>query len=344
MNDQIFASIQEHIDFVYTSFDRVLLRGYLPNLFVEGSVIKLLRNLGFQNHSNGVIKLLTDQLNSHIQKQAERLGVKIHWWGASEKKNYHSKIDLVEKHYQSELQQINLQDRVLCIIKSIESAGTFANKEVKTKEGKPFTKMYSCQKFVSHYYIYIQDKELGLCYLKISSYLPFVCEFYMNGHNYLKQQFDKKGVKYQMHDNSFISVSDLPLLETLVKEFQPSIALNRIDYWMDLFFRFDKGQKSTRSKLLTHTWYTYQTEISTNIILKSKKFAKSLFQRILQKHHTIGLPDRLTEIFGLSKAVPGSKTVQHTYNIQACIKHWLEKNSVKAYNKGDCLLRIELFS
>ncbi len=45
---------------------------------------------------------------------------------------------------------------------------------VKTKTGELFPKMYSCFKFVSHYYIYIHDRELGLCYLKISGYLPFM--------------------------------------------------------------------------------------------------------------------------------------------------------------------------
>ena len=67
----------------------------------------------------------------------------------------------------------------------------------------------------------------------------------------------------------------------------------------------------------------------------------SYFQRILHKHHTIGLPDRLTKIFGLSRRVDNSKTTQRTYSVQACIKHWLEKNSIKCYNKGGCLLRVE---
>jgi hypothetical protein len=41
--------------------------------------------------------------------------------------------------------------------------------------------------------------------------MPFVSEFYMNGHNYLMQQFDLYQTEYKMHDNSFIAVSDLDL-------------------------------------------------------------------------------------------------------------------------------------
>lgn len=341
MSHNFTDSLKDHIRFFYTSFDRVVLRGYLPNLFVEGSIIVLLRNLGFKCYSNGVLKSLTDQLNSHIKKIADNYGISIHWWGELEKGKYHSKLDFVESQYSSILEKGSNKSRLICIIKSLENTRTFANKEVKTKEGKTFTKMFSCNKFVSHYYIYIYDQVLGLCYLKISSYLPFVSEFYLNGHNYLRQQFDLNGIAYKMSDNSFTEVSDLQTMESLIKEFQPSIALNRVDYWMDIFFRFDKGSKSTRSKLLTHKWFTYQTEISTNIIFKSAKFANSFFQRVLQKHHTIGLPDRLTEIFGLSKSVHHSKSTQHVYHVQACIKHWLEKNSIKCYNKSGCLLRIE---
>lgn len=341
MLQSILEKLESHINFSYSCFDRVVLRGYLPKLWVEGSVILLLRNLGFKKHSNGVLKTLTDQLNTHIKKTAEKLNIKIHWWGKEEKEKYHSKINLVQDLYNKEINKTRKTDKVICIIKSLENTRTFANKEIKTKAGKLFTKMYSCFKFVSHYYIYIHDKDLGLCYLKISSYMPFVSEFYFNGHNYLKQQFDIYEVDYKTKDNSFVKVSDTSFLKTLVESFKPSIALDRISYWMDTFFRFDKGNRSTRSKLLTHNWFTYQTEISSNIIFKSAKFANSFFQRVLQKHHTIGYPDRLAKIFGLSKPVNNSKSTQNKYSVQACIKHWLEKNSIKCYNKSGCLLRVE---
>ncbi len=216
-------------------------------------------------------------------------------------KKYHSKIDFVEEHYSTELRQANRKSKVVCIIKAVENTRTFANKEFKTQQGKMFTKMYSCCKFVSQYYVYIKDEELGLCSLKISSYLPFPCEFSMNGHNYLRQHFDIQGMHYKMKDNSFVEESDVGALESLVKDFQPSLALKRIDYWMQKLFRFDKGNKSTRSKLLTHQWFTYQTEVSFNVIFKSAKFLNSYFHRILHKHLTIPINrDRLTGIFGLS--------------------------------------------
>ena len=335
------SNLKKHISFEYTSFDRVVLRGYAQCLFVVGSVINMLRNLGFNNHSDGVMRILTDKLNSHIKKTAEKIGVKIHWWGEQEKKQYHSKIDLIQHQYSSELSKKNKKSKVIAIIKAVENIRTFSNRNIKTKKGKTFTKMYSVNKFVSQYYIYIDDEKLGLCYLKISSYIPFVSEFYFNGHNYLEKQFDLAGKQYTKKDNSFTKVSDLEMLNDLVKNFKPSVVLDRIKHWMDIFFKFDQGQKSTRSKLLHHNWFTYQTEISTNLIFKSAKFANAYFDKILSKHHTIGLPDKLTEIFSLSRQKNNGKTTQNKYKTKAVIKHWLEKNSIKCYNKSGCLLRVE---
>ncbi len=258
-----------------------------------------------------------------------------------EKKNYHSKIDLIKHKYKNQLSKKNKKSKVIAIIRASENAKAFTNKEITTKKGTQFLKMYSVNKFVSQYYIYIDDEQLGLCYLKISSYLPFVSEFYFNGHNYLKKQFDLQGKTYKMNENSFTKVEDLEMLNNLVKNFLPSIALNRISHWMNIFFKFDKGKKSTRSKLLSHSWYTYQTEIASNIIFKSAKFANKLFENVLSKHHTIGLPDKLIEIFSLTKQKNNSKTTQNKYKTKAVIKHWLEGNSIKCYNKSGCLLRVE---
>ncbi len=334
-------NLKKHILFEYTSFDRVVLRGYIQGLFVEGSVINMLKNLGFKNHSDGVMRILTDKLNSHIKKTAEKMDVKIHWWGEQEKKQYHSKIDLIQDQYAIALAKKNKKSKVIAIIKAVENVRTFTNRNIKTKKGKTFTKMYSVNKFVSQYYIYIDDEKLGLCYLKISSYIPFVSEFYFNGHNFLEKQFDLSGKQYTKKDNSFTKVEDLEMLNDLVKNFKPSIALDRISHWMDIFFKFDQGQKSTRSKLLHHNWFTFQTEISTNLIFKSAKFANAYFDRILSKHHTIGLPDKLTEIFSLSRQKNNGKTTQNKYKTKAVIKHWLEGNSIKCYNKSGCLLRVE---
>ena len=87
------------------------------------------------------------------------------------------------------------------------------------------------------YYVYFHDSLLGgPCYLKISSYLPFQCEFYFNGHNAIQVQLDKKGVRYRRQDNAFVDVEDTEAIRKAVESLNGRAVFNRVDYWMNLFF------------------------------------------------------------------------------------------------------------
>ena len=88
----------------------------------------------------------------------------IYWWGKEEKAKYHSKIDFIKDKYKTILAEKHSSSKVIGIIKLVENTRTFANKEVTNRSGKKHSKMYSCVKLVSHYYMYIQDEIPGLCY------------------------------------------------------------------------------------------------------------------------------------------------------------------------------------
>lgn len=69
-------NLQNCHTFEYASFDSVVLRRYIQKLFVEGSVINIFRILGFKAYSNGVMRILTDKLNAHIEKLLKNVKTK----------------------------------------------------------------------------------------------------------------------------------------------------------------------------------------------------------------------------------------------------------------------------
>jgi hypothetical protein len=79
MNNSFLNQFSENIKFKYFCFDRVIIRGYILFLFFPGGVVPLLRALGFTRLRNGVLRILTDQLNAHIQKMARNKDIPIHW-------------------------------------------------------------------------------------------------------------------------------------------------------------------------------------------------------------------------------------------------------------------------
>jgi len=134
-------------------------------------------------------------------------------------------------------------DRLYCILTDKEQVRTFACRELTYQNGGTYEKLYDCRKPVKQYYIYFHDQLLGgPCYLKISSYLPFQCEFYFNGHNAIQVQLDKQGVHYRRHDNAFVDVDDPEAISKAVELLNGRAVINRVTYWMNIFFKFDKGK------------------------------------------------------------------------------------------------------
>lgn len=341
MNNSFCHQFSENIKFKYFCFDRVIIRGYILFLFFPAGVVRLLRALGFKGLSNGVMRILTDQLNAHIQKVAQSRNIPIHWWPSEGGGTDGAKLRFVEEMYANSFDAKG--DHVYCILTDKEPVRTFVCRELTSKMGKRYERIYDCRKPVKQYYIYFHDALLGgPCYLKISSYIPFHAEFYFNGHNAIQLQLDKQGIKYRLKENAFIDVEDPGALQKAALSLDGRTVLNRITHWMNLFFKFDKGKYSTKSKFLHHDWYLTQVEISSNIVFGSARFCTSLFERLLDKFHRLGLPETIAQIFSLRPHRRSiSKTFWRLYNNNACIKHWFRGNSIKQYNKIGYFIRTE---
>lgn len=301
--------------------------------------MNFLRALGFIKLSEGVMRVFTDQLNKHIEKEAKKYKVPIIPWQEA-KKTGKSKLKYVQKNYAEKYRGIG--NFLLCIITAQENVFTFASRELTSKEGKKYTKVYKCKKMVKHYYIYFYDELLGgPCYLRICSYLPFDSEFYFNGHNAIKLGLTKRGIGYKMKDNAFISVEDSQILQEIAQSMNGKSVLERIQHWMDRFFKFDKGSYSTCHKYLKHEWYISQVEICSNVIFKSSRFCTSLFERLLERFCRFGLPDSICQIFDKRPRRRNFKSTWRSYNNNVCMHQWFKNNSVKIYNKSGSFIRVE---
>jgi len=242
------------------------------------------------------MRILSDQLNDHIKKQANKMGIPVLWWPSVDGGVNGAKLRYVEKHYAGNYQ--GKENFVYCIIADKEPVRTFVARELKTKSGRLFHRLYSCRKPVKQYYIYFHDQVLGgPCYLKISSYLPFHSEFYFNGHNAIQLELDKKGISYTKKENAFTMVEEPEALQKIATSIDGYTVQHRIDYWMNRFFKFDKGTYSTRSKHLQHEWYMTQVEVCSNIVFKSARFCTNLFERLLDKFSRFVLPDSIAQVF-----------------------------------------------
>jgi len=153
-----------NINFKYVCFDRVILRGYIRFMFFPAGVITFLRLMDFRKVSNGVMRILTDQLNSHILKVAQAKEIPVHWWPSVDGGKDGAKQKFVREKYARH--DAGRGDRLYCILTDKEPVRTFARRELTSPNVGKYDKLYDCRKPVKQYYIYFHDQLLGgPCYL-----------------------------------------------------------------------------------------------------------------------------------------------------------------------------------
>jgi len=58
-----------------------------------------LKALGFSKRSKGVLRILTDQLDSHVKKESSKENIPIVWWPGVKEETNSSKLEYVEKKF-----------------------------------------------------------------------------------------------------------------------------------------------------------------------------------------------------------------------------------------------------
>ena len=113
------------------------------------AVARFLKAIGFSKQTNGVMRILTDQLNAHISKQAKKHGVLIHRWPSMGGEVNGAKLRFVEDQYARRFK--GQGDHLFWIITDRENARTFATREFITHKGQKHKSLYKRNKPVKQY-------------------------------------------------------------------------------------------------------------------------------------------------------------------------------------------------
>ena len=70
-----------------------------------------------------------------------------------------------------------------------------------------------------HHYLYLIDPEFGFMHVRIQGWIPYECQIYINGREWLARQLDKRGIGYVRYDNSLLAIDDLDAAAELCDHF-----------------------------------------------------------------------------------------------------------------------------
>lgn len=313
---------------VLSCWDRVLIFGTLPKICFAAGMTSYLyeRKVRIFDYPR-FAEPFRDQLRENAERLAGEAGLEIEF---IRKRNFRK-----EERLKEILTRRGQRAGLVHIFSAMEPCSTYKPWHDK-QTGKTFLKPDDGK--CLHYYFYFVDEELGLCYVRVPTWLPCRLQIYFNGHNWLAHQLDKRGMEYTLVDNAFTGISDWGQAQLLAD----SLRIQKLHRKLDAFAsRFCPIHRSFGA---SHHWSVDQCEYSTDLVFRKQAHLQPLYENLSRTAiHTVK-PDNIATFLGRRLDARYEGEMGNRFNVRiegTRIKHTMGPVSLKLYDKFGLILRIE---
>ena len=313
-------------------FDRVLFGGTLRSIsYVEGLEIFLT-----------IQRVLFKDFGQFVEKLSARIKVHAESYALKHKRPYRY-IESSRLSKEEIAREIMNRDQItqglICVLTCIEPCQTFSlRRDRQTKKLALERKQRKCL----HIYFYYIDRDYGLMHVRLQTWLPFTIQVCINGREWLARQMDRAGIKYTKRDNCFTYIEDVDAAQQLMdrlSERKWERFLNSFASRLNPIIKPEAG-----FSLRGYYWSIRQGEYATDVMFKDELSLAQLYPA-LTRHAIERFSSRdvlrflgRRECDGFKREVT-SKLQKRVEGVR--IKHWVDENSIKMYDKQGSVLRIE---
>jgi len=316
------------IEGVLGCWDRMLVFGTLPKICYAGGMTSYL-----YEHQVKIFDYprFAEPFRNQLRENAERLaaenGLEIEFL----RKRNVRKEDRVKEI----LNRRGEQPGLVCIFSAMEPCSTYKpwhNKQT----GKTY--LLPDDGKCLHYYFYFVDEEIGLCYVRVPTWLPCRLQIYFNGHNWLASQLRKRKIDYRLLDNAFVQIEDWERAQHIVNGWEAKRIHRKLDEFAQTYcpiFRTFGAQ---------YHWSVDQCEYATDIVFRKQTDLQAIYDNLARTAiHTVK-PDNIATFLGRKLSSGYEGEIGNRFNIRiegTRIKHTMGPVSLKLYDKFGLILRIE---
>ena len=324
-----------------SGFDRLLFRGTLRRIANAAGLSSFLSYTGvllkdFAAHAEA----LTEQVKEASLAVAERAGRPVRYLPDPSVR----KEDLAREIARRD----GIDAGTVCVLSAVEPCWSF---EIHRNRAAKRLELRARRRRCLHLYHYSVHPQLGFLHARVQTWLPFNVSVCVNGREWLGRQMDAAGVGYRRKENCFVDVADVVRAQALMDE-------QLTTDWRAVLDGIAEAAHPAHAELfgpssgypIDHYWSAQQSEWATDVMFKSPKLLSDLYPRLIrQGMEAMGSRDVLRF---LGKAVPEGRTAHPRFVGQVVsdlkdrpegmrLKHAVNGNSVKMYDKQGSVLRVE---
>ena len=330
---------QDKIVGAISGLDRIRFRGTLRWLATQSGLRTFMSHThillkDFSGWVNGLTGLIRDS----GEKQARELGIEVRYLTSAG-------VDK-EKLAREIAQAKGITEGSICLFSVVEPCMAPMVKGDKATQKLDVVMVPRKCVWLYHYF---NDPVLGFGHTRVQSWVPFNVFICLNGRHWLERQLQKQGIGYIKDGNCFPWIEDIEAAQHLLDDQLKS-------HWSKMLNGLALGSCPALSQVLRplrpdYYWSADETEWATDIMFKSTPLLDSIYPSLL--HHAMCVSDSpsVMRYFGrghisLSGRIKGRAPREVMTDCRRFyeglrVKHWLNRNSIKVYNKSGSILRIE---
>lgn len=223
----------------------------------------------------------------------------------------------------------------------VEAGGSY---RLQASEGAPRLRHVDTR--CKHLYIYLDHAEYGFMSIRVQTWLPYRIQVAMNGREWLTRQLEGGGIGFERWRNKIHQVEDIRIAQELLNEQLSTDWCSLLNSFLPIAF---PTMHSTLGPDLSYTWSLWQSEWASDLLFRDQSELEKVMTAVVRHAFIGGHPERLLRYFGQPVKKNGEPRVDFGGSLSTRItrlddgyriRHWLGKNSVKAYNQLN-VLRVE---
>jgi hypothetical protein len=331
MEDFVRAHQQDVIG-VLNGFDRLVLRGTLRRLALVGGMASYLHAVGVLLKDFGTF---ADQQTKRLREASMAAACRL-----KRQIVYLSRPQISkEETARAIAEQDSITEGLVCILKAVESCqsfGIYRNRET----GKLDLEARKRQGLVLYHYSI--DPTFGFMNARIQTWFPFSIQVCLNGREWLARQMDARDLRYERCDNCFVWIADVAAAQSLMAE------LLRIDWPSHLEAIADRLNPARAAMLPRffgqYYWTVFQSEWATDVMFRNPEALAEIYRPLVRSSIAAFGSEDVMRFLGRKPHGAFQGEVISSYRCRTegvRIRHTVQGNSIKAYDKAGQVLRIE---
>ena len=272
---------------------------------------------------------ITAKVRAHCDEQARRLGIPMIYLrsGGVDKEALARKI----------MNERGVSTGDVCMLSVVEPCQAPV---IRGYEGKLHLEMQP-RKCVWIYH-YGNDERFGFGHLRLQTWLPLSVSVCLNGRHWLERSLLREGIGYVKDGNCFVQLSDYARAQELLDEQQKSAWPEMLEGFLN---RWCPGLRQIiGERPLEYYWSADETEWATDLLWREPEQLDRLFPKLAR--YGLLTAQSPTVMRFLGRCLKGPRPNEVISHLQSryeglCLKHWVNHNSVKMYNKAGNVLRVE---